>query len=528
MAAAAGAAVPAPRRPRATEAEMRISSSSSPWIVPLAALVGVLLLAACADAPTAPANPPPPRLQAAAAPTDGSALVPNSVKYRDAGGRPATGRGGSATLAARALLGADGWTEVEAATGGLDAPGAGTGTLARVQVKAWEGDRLRLAANEPGEGTDFRAPYPGLLRRSRVQVQALVRGADRARTDVVTVGTEVLLRPDLAVALVAPPSVEAGTHAPILATISERNGDVGARADCVLYVDGAPADRADGIWVDAGDAVACRFSPRLDTPGTRRLVVRLENVAPADFDPADDTAGASVDVLRSERIFYSASAEDRTFTSHLTWRRTYRETTPDTYDLFRTDDQTGRVQASVLYGSFPAGLAAPFTADVAQETGGTVLHAASYASTTAGCLVRNDTDAGVSFSLCTSSVSGGSTTLDYERHTGAVTYESAETLYLRLPAGMQWRLIYSWTRNRVEATGATPDFGADFTFRVTVRDPTGVWRAAPTFPLTQFAGTGGHPYTCSMYENPWHQWETYCEDLSTSASGVRGAASLQP
>ncbi len=491
-----------------------------------AIVLAALVAAACSDAPTAPS--PVSRDPAAATviadvAANGPVLIPNSVKYRDAGGRPGTGRSGSATLGVRALLGADGATELEAAAGGLDSPSAPAGTLARVQVKAWDGDGLLFTrSHAPGAGA-FRASYAGLLRHSRVQVQALVRGADRARTDVVTAATTVLLRPDLAVSLVAPPRVEAGTGASVLAVVAETNGDVGARADCVLYVDGAAADRADGIWVDAGDAVACRFSPRLDAPGMRRLEVRLENVAPGDFDAAENAARADVFVLRSEPIVYSASAEDHTYTSHLSRRRTYHENTPDTYEWFRTDDQAGRVQASVFYGSFAARLNRPFSAEALQETGGAVLHTGSYASAASDCVYQWDTAAGVRFSLCTSD---GRTTVEYERHTGAVTYWSAETLYRRVGGG-PWQFVSSWSGNRVESTGATPDFGADFTFRVTVRDSTGVWRASPTIALAPFSRPEGHDF-CQMYQNPWGSWETYCETLVSTAGGVRGSASNQP
>lgn len=493
-------------------------------------LAAALLLAACSDAPTAPPRigqgPAVPALSLEAA-ANGPVLVPNLVKYRDSGHRPATGRAGSATLTLRALLAADGVTEVEATPGEPDPPGVPPGALARVQVKAWDDGGLLFTRNhDPDEGA-FRAAYPGLLRGSRVQVQALVRGSGGVRTGVVTVATPVLFRPDLAVLLVAPSRVEAGTVAPVLATVAETNGDVGARADCVLYVDGVAADRANGIWVDAGDAVACRFSPRLDTPGARRLEVRLENVIPGDFDPADNAAGAAVFVLRGEQVFYSASAEERTYASRLERRRTYRESTPDTYDWFRTDGQDGRVQASVLYGSFPARLALPFSTDVAQETGGAVLHAGTYASTGTDCVQQWEMAAGVRFSLCTWAGAGERTTLEYERHTGTVTYHSAETLYRRLPSGGQWQLVYSWSSNRVEETGATPDFGADFTFRVTVRDSTGVWRASPTFTLSPFTEPQGHSF-CRMYPNPWNQWETYCESFTSTATGVRGSASLGP
>ena len=490
-------------------------------------LAAAAVLAACSDAPTAPAdgNRHADRIATVAGiAADGPRLIANTVKYRDAGGHPATGRSGSATLSARALLGIDGATEIEAAAGVLDGSAAASGTLARVQVKAWDARGMQTTRTFAATDAVFRASLDGLARHAPVQVQALVRGTDGRRTDVVTGATEVLLRPNLAVSLVAPPRVEAGTVAPIIATIAERNGDVGARADCVLYVDGSAADRAEGIWVDAGDAVACRFSPRLDAPGTHALQVRLERIDPADFDPSDNAASAEILVLRSGRILYSATAEDRTYTSRLTWRRTYREYGPDSYDLFRTDDQTGHTQASVVYGSFPDRPALPFTADVSQETGGTVLHAGSYASS-GSCVSSFETAAGVTLSVC-SGASG--TSIDYERHTGTVTYQSAESLYRHPNGAMLWLLVYRWTRNRVESAGTTPAYGPDFTVRLTVRDSTAVWRGTPVVSLAPFAESGGRPYECRMYQNPFGSWETYCEGFTSSASGVRGSAASQP
>ena len=150
---------------------------------------------------------------------------------------------------------------------------------------------------------------------------------------------------------------------------------------------------------------------RLERILSREPEVRLENVAPGDFDPANNVASSDVRVIRSERIFYSASAEDRTYASETLRRRTYRESTPDTYDWVRTDREAGRVQASVLFGSFPSPLGLPFSAEVSQETGGVVLHAGSYASAAETCVQRWDTAAGVRFALCASSAGGGRTTV---------------------------------------------------------------------------------------------------------------------
>src|SRR3712207_1542886 len=56
-------------------------------------------------------------------------LVPNGRRYQERGLKPSTGRSGSASLTARALLGKDGATSVEMTTGGLDGGGAQPGNI---------------------------------------------------------------------------------------------------------------------------------------------------------------------------------------------------------------------------------------------------------------------------------------------------------------------------------------------------------------------------------------------------------------
>jgi len=51
----------------------------------------------------------------------GPQFHPNTQKYSDAGAKPVTGRSGSASLEARALLASDGTADIEVSTGSLDA-----------------------------------------------------------------------------------------------------------------------------------------------------------------------------------------------------------------------------------------------------------------------------------------------------------------------------------------------------------------------------------------------------------------------
>ncbi|HEX8290608.1 MAG TPA: hypothetical protein VF570_02555, partial [Pyrinomonadaceae bacterium] len=62
-------------------------------------------------------------------------LISNAKKYRDAGLPAATGRSGSASLTARALLGKDGRTSVELTTGALDSATPAPGRIVKAQLK---------------------------------------------------------------------------------------------------------------------------------------------------------------------------------------------------------------------------------------------------------------------------------------------------------------------------------------------------------------------------------------------------------
>src|SRR5207247_421434 len=83
-----------------------------------------------------------------------------------------------------------------------------------------------------------------------LEVQSVVDGGD-PRADVVTLATAVHFAPDLVASrLDAPANAPVGAAVNLQGFVLERNGEVGARADCVLYVDGAAAARAPRIWVD--------------------------------------------------------------------------------------------------------------------------------------------------------------------------------------------------------------------------------------------------------------------------------------
>ena len=258
----------------------------------LYSLAALVFMGACAtdlSGPAAPLNRAATFRMIAA----GGGGISNAKKYHDTGMHPATGRSGSATLEARALLDKDGNTFVEATTGSLEA-GTHSGTIAKSQLKYGAVTRNFNGLSNTGY---WSTTVAGLAAHQGVQVQANVRGIDPRRTDVVTVSTTIGKRPDIAVPSVsAPHSAPPNTPVTISGVVQELNGDVGARADCVLSVDGTNVDQASGIWIDAAGTVSCMFSYAFVTTGSHTVSVTATNVIPGDWDTANNSASASIDI----------------------------------------------------------------------------------------------------------------------------------------------------------------------------------------------------------------------------------------
>jgi hypothetical protein len=240
----------------------------------------------------------------------GGLFHPNSEKYRDAGAHPATGRSGNAQVQSRALLAKDGSTLVEATTGVLDGP-PGPGSITKVQAKLFRPDgslQQTQNYNSLTTGPYTSETYTGLIRNEKVQLDTHVNGVD-PRTDDVTVVDAVKLRPDLAVrSLTGPPQAIVNTSVAFQAVVTELNEDVGARANCVLSVDGQTVDQAVGIWVDAGQSVSCMFAYTFSTAGTHTVSVAVVNVVPADFDPSNNTAQTTIQIVQpSGNLAYQGS-----------------------------------------------------------------------------------------------------------------------------------------------------------------------------------------------------------------------------
>lgn len=360
-------------------------------LAPVTIALAILVIAGCADTPSAPLSP-----HVSSAPfratSDGSSLptpIANSTKYRNAGKQPATGRDGNATLTARALLGPDGLVTLDVTTGQLDVAGSAPGAFDKVQIKGLMPNDLTTAlwtdnynALRKAGLASYSYIYSGLARELPLQVQANISGID-SRVDVVTLIERVKLRPDLAASqLVAPSRVPPGTPVNIGATVSELNGDVGATANCVLYVDGTEADRAAGIWVDAGGTVSCAFTQSWTNPGTRQLRVAVENVTPGDWDGTNNSVTGAVEVVAGNDFYVYADVYENIhrpdYQQDVTWSWT---------DGVRSEHGIwGNVvngsimeQAAVMQGWMYRDTTFPFARiDISQVSSGTSVMAAAF------------------------------------------------------------------------------------------------------------------------------------------------------
>ena len=481
------------------------------------ALLAAGLVVACGDPVTGPRSDA--RMDEARA--NGRAeLIPNAIKYRDAGHHPATGRDGGATVTTRALLGRDGATRLEVYVGSLG--GTGPGTFRHVQVKRFADDKsVDDVINAQPRGLQaWTLVLAGLERGDPLQVQAQVAGADGPRTGVVTLQDVVRRRPDLAVvSLDVPPSTWTHTPTMVSALVRELNGDVGARASCVLEVNDVPVDEAAGIWVDAGGTVSCAFAHLFTGSGAQAVRVRVTGVDPYDDDPANDAATATVIVVTEVPMSYSASADSGSGTY---WSETFYDITSggppfqgyhrQTRD--RRDDRYFTQRSSLTAWTreplaFPE---QPLTdVQLSQETGGATVHSASWASLPAdnavitpdsstGCVARNTGASIVTrFSLCTRRVGTSSySTLQYTWDAGDVTYQSQGYVNVQCsPFRPCQPRSYSYNTTTRTVTGTMVPFGTTFAFDVAFGSGAFRFTAAPEVTLSSDREAWGTPWGCT-------------------------------
>ena len=451
-----------------------------------------LLIAGCADrTPSAPiVSNTPGRIGSLSASMTQlqNRIHPNSRKYRDAGFHPATGSAGSAVVSVRALLDKSATTSVEITTGTFDG-GPAPGTLERAQVKAYApSGKLFWTDTRAVDSPTTTLAYTNLARGTALEVQTLVRGVDGVRTDVVTLADAVHLRPDLGTYLQGPNEAGLGIAVNFDGFVWEQNGELGARANCVLYVDGIAVDRADGVWVDAGGLIDCAMTHVFQSSGTYSVELRVENVNPGDYDDANNRSTMSIRVSSPHEFatfqFQASSIYDTT------WYRYVQQFTYGDGSVERWDQTYFRKQMSQyasLNGLIPRMLEFPITLRGEMSTNGLTVNAldltyasAEYVDWQQGyCVSTYAFYGGANTYVCvfTDGPYAGYTQVQYDWWGAAeARYHSESYVSHWDPTGQlsEQYIVSDWEGN----LGPTVTFGPEFSGRIAV------WGAGDTEPTT--------------------------------------------
>ena len=500
----------------------------------LGAAAFLLALAGCTDTGLAP------EVAAVGAPDRGILSGPQGTarhgKYRDTSAPHATGRSGSATLAARALLGADGVTYLTITTGDLERLDAAPGQLAKVQVKAFtpHGEILyTLNFQRPSAGGSVVLRLEGLSADSRVQVQANVRGIDRNRTDVVTLTDTVKRAAALQTQISAPGEARVGVPTIIAGVVSETGGDVGEWATCELWVNGRKVDEAERVWVDAGDAVSCAFTYTFDRVGPQDVEVRVSGGG--STSPTLVTSSAVVDAVPFKETGFEARAEEKTVRT--TRQLEYHWAKPDGSFKDYRDEYTElqRTQSITVNGTLTRAAVFPLARVELQMESQGIVYQNDVFAVAAGlpdlsgrtCASQPIPREGTVFTLC--SGAGGST-FSYHRFAGSVTYFSEGFSRTWDGATGTWTQDALWNHPVVGVDpvgGQLRGWGSEVTVRVRVTDAAGTFGVAPVIPLAGFEKVlDTTPRSC-VTESPYWldggQMET-CTFREVRELGRRGEA----
>jgi hypothetical protein len=473
---------------------------------------------------------------------NGPERISNATPYRVSKPPAARGRSGNATLTTRALQRKTGETDVELASGELETNGGQSGSISWAQIATTDVRGRRQMVKEypnlEGNGGYLAYTYAGLPRGQALEVVAHIVDVNGARTDVVSAAPTVKLRPDLFVQRVSAPSKTVpGTPVVISATIAERNQDVGARASCILSVDGIEADRADGIWIDAGGLVSCAFTHTFETPGTKSVSVQVANVVPSDYDTANNVAATPIVVRAIESFDYyqlTMGSEQTRRGSHIQdWSTLNDGSIVYGRDYEANSLVTQWTQVVDYYAEVRQAFDLNVTRlSVTESTAGAVVrsfHLDQIASEPNSCVERYPgTEPTVSVHICQRLAPDGAlTTLRYFNRVGEVTYFSME--YDR-----QWHSSadgtittdssYSWNYADGSRTGTPVQWGSTFSVDVTLTSPDAIYQGPLTVSLLTQTISKSLPWACGEWIADWGS-ERWCGDSTDEQILIGGYTS---
>lgn len=498
--------------------------------------------------------------------------IPNSKHYRDSGVGNASGRTGSAQMTARALLGEDGNTTIEVTTGALDSGVTPPGSFSKVQFKPLDPDGDALFAQNftplARDAGYYSFSSPSLYRHQQTQIQGNIIGIDN-RTDVVTVVDTVKLRPDLAIQnFHLPDSVFVNTTVNIVANVAELNGDSPATANCQLWVNGVQVDQAFKIYVDAAGSVSCAFAYTFKSTGTQTIQVTAANVAPADWDTANNSASGALNVVdlitnpaeHGTAIFtdqnggfpYSSSTSEFVTKNGVPYFQysTTAGTSGETQDATTTFYSGGScaTQTNAVPYQFPVDIAYTETMDGAPVYSTKATGITGFSSTTAinmpicgsiavsyvqqrGSALADDYT--INFSSYTYYDAASKPLQTYQqvdstRNAGTVTYLSAgyECQWWAANCNNDPTNFYTWNTNTPNQLGTLVALGSTWTPSLTATDATGNgFGGSIPVPLSTSQVTMGQPNTCAPPTGPDRFGYTYqfCSSSDTNYTLTQGS-----
>ncbi|HYR08239.1 MAG TPA: hypothetical protein VEQ60_10740, partial [Longimicrobium sp.] len=429
------------------------------------------------------------------------------------GGKPATGRAGTAELEALALLAKDGTTTVAAHARSVDPAVIDTGEVSKLQIKVSGADgTTRFVRNLHGQASTGTLRLPGLLSGDQVQLQANVRGLDGNRTDVVTVTETVKRLPDLRVDMSAPNEVIASTPVVIFAALAEHNGDMGATARCELYVGGERVDHALGVWVDAGDVVTCAMSTSFESAGTYLVEVRVTPEGVDDWDASDNVAAAEIRVTAAHADFEtwgSFSQHSVADTSFMEYRW-YDRLADRRGEGYAEKTESSTSQWAEAHGWLPLQMTEPADLRISMSSGGRVVHAAEWTQLGVPQTCESLWDGPISFFMCPGDTGGvPGTNFSYHRISGSITYHSREYAVEWDDLTGEVDYFYHW--NEEWGWDDTVPVGDDWTFDVRLSTVSGEYPATLTLPLVRSSEVTRVPYECTTVDEPYWEYEaTVC------------------
>jgi hypothetical protein len=460
--------------------------------------------------------------------------------------RHSAAQAGLAKMTTRALMDVKKVTLIEATTGTFDGaqipPGWFDSVKIRIdklkQQKNWDDSEVDFdqtktgyfsvtyptpapATTKRGGGDEKGDRRPTLKHGQTMSITGVVKGVDPRRA-VIQVDDQVKYRPDLSVARIDTAGAKLGLPANIIATIHEGMGDLGAISDCVLSVDGAAADRANGVWVDKSGTVSCHFAYTFTMVGTHKLHVDVVNVRPADYDMSNNGADATINVVQD--FAFSGAVSDGTYTT------SYREQVLDASSnvLYEQNSSaSGSSHSVTITGAWGQVMTFPLAALSVTETSAgatwTVVNLNNLAgqATSAGatCAAGSDATGSSWVTLCSSSGGGSPTSqITVSEFAGDVTYHS-DMACRQTSSFYDCADGYTWNSDGTGNSGVRHPLDGTMTAQLSVTDAAGqTVQGSPVIALQPYATAQDQALTCT----PATDGTRDCTEQHYSEQGMRG------